>query len=267
MDLVKPNSKLELAINKKKISLSGKDALVQIISMGDEDGLTVSQIAELLNTSTRNITKHLDKYAICSEPIVPNIRKKLAKHGVIPIKTPKVLFLPKDSIAALVKVINTDEAWAMYYQLWDDSKELLAAKEHISELQYQVQKFESQISFMAAEIESLKNPAPKKKRAYSNKIHVRTITKRDLFGGQEIDHIYETIPSHKMTPEQKKAYKTQHSAKTMEGIASSLADDTEELDGWLHSQAKKTHKDASRLKSGLLPPEGKHSAEEDRPKK
>ncbi len=255
MDLVKPNSKLGLAINKKKISLNGREALVQIISMGEEDGLTVSQIAELLNTSTRNITKHLDKHAICSEPIVPNIRKMLAKQGIIPIKTPKVLFLPRDSIVALVKVINTDEAWAMYYQLWDDTREL----------RDEVENLKSRISFMVAEVESLKNPTTKKKRAYSNKIHVRTITKRDLFGGHEIDHIYETIPSDKMTREQKKAYKTQHSAKTMEGIANSIVEETEELGGWLYSQAKKTHTQVSRLKSGLLPPEGKLIMKQDIP--
>ncbi len=256
----------KLEINKKKITLNGKEALVQIISMGEEDGLTVPQLAELLNTSDQNVRKRANEHAICTVPIVPSIRKTLLKHNIIPIKTSKVLFVPRDSISALIKVINTPEAWAVYYQLWDDAAELISLKQDLAKVKEENLELESRISFMAAEIESLKNPPPKKKRSYKNRVHTATITKQNLFGGQEVEHIYETIPPKKMSPEQKKAYKTQHSARTMEGIANRLAKETEELGGWLFDQAKKTHVCASRLKSGLLPPEGKHFVKQDIPR-
>ncbi len=257
----------KLEINKKKITLNGKNAVVQIISMGEEDGLTTPQLVDLFNTSQQNISKILSKYAIRSQPLVVSIRKNLLEQGVIPFRTTRVSFVPRDSIAALVKVINTPEAWAMYYQLWDDSREL--SKEN-AELRASIEELrdfkataESKISFMAAEIESLKNPPLKKKRDYSNKVHVRTITKQDLFGGQEIEEVYQDIPASEMTPAQKKAYKTQHSARTMEGIASKLAKDTEQLGDWISNQAKDAHASASRLKSGLLPPEGKRIVKQD----
>lgn len=43
---------------------------------------------------------------------------------VIPIHARTAVFLPRDSVRALVKIIDTDEAWKIYEQLWNDAKEL-----------------------------------------------------------------------------------------------------------------------------------------------
>jgi hypothetical protein len=44
--------------------------------------------------------------------------KSMKDLGVVPLRTPTVNLLPRETIEALVKVINTEEAWAAYRQLW-----------------------------------------------------------------------------------------------------------------------------------------------------
>ncbi len=243
----------ELTISEKKIALNSKETIIFIIKLNCEEGLTIPQVADMFNTSSEHIRKSINRHALATGQIVPKSMKALKNTNVIPLNTPKTRFVPKDSIKSLVKIINSPTAWTIYFQLWDDEEKLREENEHLR----------SKVSFQKAEIESLKSQTLKKKRICSNKIHTRTVVTQDLFGGQEVNHVYESIPSDAMTPEQQKTYKAQHSVKTMNGIASRLVDATEELGGWLFIQAKKTKTHASRLKTGLLPPEGKHEIEID----
>ncbi len=115
--------------------INGEARLARLIRFDNEEGLTTTQLAELLNVAESTIRNHIKKQAVCARSLSAHIKHTLKNSNIIPIKFHGGLFLSREGIEVLVKVINTDEAWEVYRQLWNDARELAALKPILAELQ------------------------------------------------------------------------------------------------------------------------------------
>jgi hypothetical protein len=126
----------------KTIELNGKAALAKLLFVEGQEGMLSTHLAELLNIANSTMREHIQRYAISAQALPAHSMRSLKDMDVIPIHARTAVFLPRDSVRALVKIINTDEAWLIYRQLWDDAEELnrikpeyLSQRERLIELQ------------------------------------------------------------------------------------------------------------------------------------
>lgn len=126
----------------KTIEFNGKAALAKLLFVDGQEGMLSTHLAELLNIANSTMREHIQRYAISAQALPAHSMRSLKDMDVIPIHARTAVFLPRDSVRALVKIINTDEAWLIYRQLWDDAEELnrikpeyLSQKEQLIEMQ------------------------------------------------------------------------------------------------------------------------------------
>lgn len=103
----------------RSIVVDGKMLFLRLIQMGPDEGLLVSQAAEIYGVDESTIFHHLRNYGFWSCKICRTNLKILKEQGVIKSKVNKASFLPRETLRGLAKVINTDRAWAVYRQLWN----------------------------------------------------------------------------------------------------------------------------------------------------
>ncbi|HYX36845.1 MAG TPA: hypothetical protein VE954_27370 [Oligoflexus sp.] len=246
----------EINFRSVEIHRAGQKIKAEILMLDNTEGLTVQQAADLFDTSTQNIHKHISKYAICSQPLVENICRTLKSKGIIPFKTPKhVLFIPKTGLKDLTWHIGTDAAKAAYYQLWDDAEELAALKPRIAELENQraelLQKLDAVLAqselvmtqnlvvveqnqqyariFKAGKrrimrarakqraVEELIVKSKKPKGESRKKVVMYESLGRNIFEGEQFKAIEKYRKIVEMNPLEYKTYKVQHSCRTVDG--------------------------------------------------
>ena len=110
-----------IQISTTELKQAGESIVVTILRLGDEDCMTVADTAELLNVTTGGLRGMIRDHSL----IVCNTHDvqlaELKQRGVIPLNSARANLLPKGTIQALVKIVNTPEAWAAYNQLWQDA--------------------------------------------------------------------------------------------------------------------------------------------------
>ncbi|WP_141732393.1 hypothetical protein [Oligoflexus tunisiensis] len=142
-------------VEERKILVNGETRLARIIWLGEEEGLITTQIAELLNVAESTVRSHIKKHAVCARTLSAHIKHSLKDSNVIPIKSHGGLFVSREGIEVLVKVIDTDEAWEVYRQLWNDARELAVLKPKYIELQAKHEITIAELSLALKENESL----------------------------------------------------------------------------------------------------------------
>lgn len=108
------------AVNVKYKELdNGKRAI--ILRINGQDGMFLSEIARLLNVDSSTIHHLIKSYSLSFMRITQETRTTLRNKKVIPITGRPSHFLPKETVEAVVKLVNTPEAWAINRQLWTES--------------------------------------------------------------------------------------------------------------------------------------------------
>jgi excisionase family DNA binding protein len=108
-----------IKINEKTINVAGRDTLVKLIVMGEEEGLTTKQAADLLGVTVNGIQKAIADHNLSFTTVSGTPLLLLKRQGVVGRAAPKVKFMNRETIRQLVKILNTPEAQAVYDQLWE----------------------------------------------------------------------------------------------------------------------------------------------------
>jgi len=120
-----------IAINKTTVQAKGKEIIVNLIRMGEEDGLTVQQTADLFEVTQSAVLKHLKRHSLTAGQIVPQSLQELKKAKVIPLRTKTALWLPRETVRQLSTLIGTDVAKEITKQLFEAlDKPVEAVKVH-----------------------------------------------------------------------------------------------------------------------------------------
>lgn len=110
-----------IQVTSKSLQQAGETIVVTVLRLGDDESMTVADVAEMLNVATSNIREHIRVHSLVVRKTDDQELVTLRKLGVVSIKTTTANLLPKATIQALVKIVNTPEAWAAYNQLWVDA--------------------------------------------------------------------------------------------------------------------------------------------------
>ncbi|SMF35121.1 hypothetical protein [Pseudobacteriovorax antillogorgiicola] len=108
-----------IQVKSKEISVEGKQFFVGLVSMGEDEGLLVSQAADLFGVRQNTIWTHVQKRGLSYSVIPRESLLWLKKQGFIGPRAPKACFLPKETLRALVKLINSNVAWDIFNRLWE----------------------------------------------------------------------------------------------------------------------------------------------------
>lgn len=114
----KEKSLENLKIDARTIEQTGENIIVQVIRLGEDECMTVADAAELLDVSPAGVRSMIRDHGMSVRRPHEHQLKEMRQAGVIPLKSPTANLLPKQTIQALVKIVNTDAAWAAYNQLW-----------------------------------------------------------------------------------------------------------------------------------------------------
>jgi hypothetical protein len=146
----------------REIKIKAETLIAKVIRLDDSEGMLSIHLAELLGVSDSTIRHHLRNHAIGACKIYTHRMRSELGAEVIPIFARSVLFLPKESIQYLVKVINTAEAYAVYRQLWEYAEKFSALKVENDQLLAQCEllrserdKFQSERLAVAEEAEKV----------------------------------------------------------------------------------------------------------------
>ncbi|SMF80604.1 hypothetical protein [Pseudobacteriovorax antillogorgiicola] len=107
-----------IEVNAKSVQVENENLLVDLIKLGDEEGMLLTEAARIFEVQETAIWQHLKRHNLESSQIVRTKLKELRNLGVIGQRINRATFLPKETIRALAKVIHSDSAWAIYNQLW-----------------------------------------------------------------------------------------------------------------------------------------------------
>jgi hypothetical protein len=87
--------------------------------MGEEEGLLSTQVCDVLGITPQNFNQVVKRNNLMLSTLSLKPRSELVKNGLISKSDYSSRFVPKASVQALVKIVNTPEAWAVYNQLWE----------------------------------------------------------------------------------------------------------------------------------------------------
>lgn len=109
----------EVSVSKKiSVEVAGRSIVVSLLKMGEHEGMTVGQAAELFGVDSNTVKEHVKNHGLMIAGISSDHLKVLKSLGVIPLKSARANFLPRETIRQLVRHIGTPEAQAAYDHLW-----------------------------------------------------------------------------------------------------------------------------------------------------
>ena len=102
----------------QKISFdNGKTMTARWLSMGTDDMFLQKDAAILLNVTVSTISECIKAHNLDSFGMAEDVRAYLVKTNVIDKRDGQSKLLPRDTMDALVKIVNTTEAWAIWAQI------------------------------------------------------------------------------------------------------------------------------------------------------
>ncbi len=127
----------------KKIKVDGRGLLtVMLAEINGKRGMTIANLAELLGVTRQATLDMVRRHNLGTFETDKQDLSLLRDQGVIPLRGTIPRLLTEESVQEIVKLVNTEEARAIYAQLWEQAKNpgvdpaLLA---QIEELKVQVQ--------------------------------------------------------------------------------------------------------------------------------
>lgn len=115
----------EIEIVEKSLLVSGRDIVLNIVSMNGDEYLTVAETAEMLDCTVRAVNQTLDRNNLVRNNCSQHQLTELKQAGVLPMKTPQAMLLPKETVKQLVKLINSPGAWEAYNLLWSVTERVI----------------------------------------------------------------------------------------------------------------------------------------------
>ena len=91
---------------------------MKLLKLGEEEGLTTKQAAELLGVAPDSITQELNRHSLNRLTVSGSVLQDMKRLQIVGSRTKEANFLPRDTIRQLVKILNTPEAQQVYDQLW-----------------------------------------------------------------------------------------------------------------------------------------------------
>jgi hypothetical protein len=229
------------------VNRAGYSMKVYLLKIGSEEGLTTRQAAELFNVSESTILKHIDRHNITTVRIFQRNLQLLKNSGIVRNRAISALFIPRDGLRELMRVIGTDEAKAAYRLLFDDAEELMVIKplyleqkkiiaekdqviaekdQAINLLEHDLAKSISKITTLEKLTEDLKakngvlerHIVGKSGKSRKFEVIVRTEHRVNMFGERDdVLHI-EKKPLEEMTQRERKGWSAQHTTKVGRGM-------------------------------------------------
>lgn len=114
----------------KNVPVNGKEIVVTLVVMGDAEGMFVPEVAKLLNVESVTIRSHISNHNLCVDVFSGQILDSAKERGLVSKMVRSINLLPRDTVKALVKIVNTPEAWSAYNYLWEVAESPVAMVEH-----------------------------------------------------------------------------------------------------------------------------------------
>lgn len=108
----------DMIVSQKALSVEGQNLFLDLVTMGADQGLLVNQAAEAFGVRENTIWGHIKNHNLKSSKVSRIALKELRSQMVVESTVNKATFLPRETIRALAKVINSNRAWEVYEQLW-----------------------------------------------------------------------------------------------------------------------------------------------------
>jgi hypothetical protein len=108
----------DLVVSQKALSVDGQNLFLDLVTMGADQGLLVNQAAEAFGIAPRTVQEHLKNHSLTCAEIPRESLKEMKLQGLVKANAPRAFFLPRETIRALAKVVNSNRAWEVYEQLW-----------------------------------------------------------------------------------------------------------------------------------------------------
>lgn len=89
-----------------------------LVTLDGQEGMTLPELAKVLAVEAVTLRGLVRNHNLSFVHITSESQKELRKQGVIPITGRSPNFLPRETVEALVKLVNTPQAWAVYNELW-----------------------------------------------------------------------------------------------------------------------------------------------------
>ncbi|MDQ3233669.1 MAG: hypothetical protein M3Q07_17770 [Pseudobdellovibrionaceae bacterium] len=145
----------EIELIHREVRLRADTLMARVIRLDGSEGMLSTHLSELLNISESGLRKHIRSRAIGAQSVVAHRMRSELGADVIPIFARSVLFLPKESVQELVKVIDTLEAWAVYRQLWEYAEKFAELESERDQLLAQCRLLEAERCAIAEKAEEL----------------------------------------------------------------------------------------------------------------
>ncbi|WP_141735919.1 hypothetical protein [Oligoflexus tunisiensis] len=230
-----PGELVDIKVIPQELFVQGQRSIINVIRSGKTEGLTVGQVADMVNISERNVWKHIYRHAITTAPLGQHSLRGLKDAGVVLIHAKRAAFVPKSSVQQLLKLINTPESWAIYYQLWNNSArltelELQLANAEVSrdEAVQRAVQLEVEMSELRARLEAATHALSlgenRKKPRFEIKFHRHETT--DIFKNPVVTIERTKKSINEMNPHERKHFRMQHGTRSLAGTAKMLLDES-----------------------------------------
>ena len=90
-----------------------------LVTMNGQEGMLLPELAKVLNVGRDTLSDHIKRHNLSFVSPTRQTQQELRKQNVIKLSGRSPNFLPRATVEALVKLVGTPEAWAIYGQLWE----------------------------------------------------------------------------------------------------------------------------------------------------
>jgi hypothetical protein len=108
-----------MQLTKKAFESNGKEIVVSIVMLGESEGMFLPDVATALNVDSSTIRTHIRNHNLCVEIFNGQSLDDAKQQGLVSKMVRSINLVPRDTIKALVKIVNTPEAWSAYNYLWE----------------------------------------------------------------------------------------------------------------------------------------------------
>jgi hypothetical protein len=263
----------KLELSSLEVSQAGEKIKLALLKIGPEEGMTTGQAATLFNVAESTILTHIHKHAITYAAMPMKLLQVLKSNGVINKHTPKAIFIPRQGLRDLMRVIGTDEAREAYHQIFDDAEAYARLKietqllnQQLADAQLALESFSTQNSTLQARIKDLeisyedllrdrnafKRTLLQRHRKKADQTLATELVRRSTIFGECDDYIRVKVLSlEEMTPEERKSWNGQHAVKTFKGLGRSIESHFSD-DGFADQQLKVAAADARNSADSLF---------------
>lgn len=240
------NEVIDLSVIPQELFVQGQRSIVKVIRCGGIEGLTVFQIAEMTDIAERSVWYHIEKHAISTDRLHQHSLRSLKDAGIILLRAKRAVLVPKSGVQQLLKLINTPKSWAIYFQLWQNTEQLIVLQGKLADAELARDKAVHRVTQLEAEILRLKSTysdlearldaaihalslgGNRKKRKFEIRFHRHEST--DIFKNPVVSIVRVRKSVSEMNAFERKHFKMQHGTRSLAGTAKMLLDESTSSD-------------------------------------